>query len=147
MDHRYDALVRTHHAFAGSGGTGRVKQSRRIVLVDSFPDLCFTRLLLQHFPQSSQDFSVFNGGGDGLFVVEEYDRESRLGEFGDELTSRESEYRFRIGDLLGDFSCGVKRIRGGYYGTEGHDGQTHHGEVDRVWREEEDDVAFPYAKL
>lgn len=63
------------------------------------------------------------------------------------MASRESEDRFRIGNLLADFSGGVEGIRGGYYGADGHNSQTHNGEVDRVRRQEEDDVAFSDANI
>lgn len=80
-------------------------------------------------------------------LIEDYNSETRFGEFGDELASREGDDWFRIGNLLGDFSGGVDGISGGYYSAEGHDGKAHHGEEDGVGREKEDDVTFPDAHV
>jgi hypothetical protein len=51
-------------------------------------------------------------------------------EFGEKLRNSESEDRFGIRYLLGDFSSGVEGIGGGDDGAERHDGETNNGEVD-----------------
>lgn len=61
------------------------------------------------------------------------------------MGSGECEDGFRIGDLLGDLLSGVEGISGGDDGAQGDDGEAYDGEEDGVWREEEDDVAFPDA--
>lgn len=49
--------------------------------------------------------------------------------------------------MLGDFAGSVKRVGGGDYGSEGHDGEADNGKVNRVRGEKEDDVALSNAHV
>ncbi|KAL8553582.1 hypothetical protein ACS0TY_002045 [Phlomoides rotata] len=66
---------------------------------------------------------------------------------GKELWDSENEHQLRIGDLFSDLAESVEGIGGGDDGAEGHDGETHNGEVERVGGKEEDDVAFADAEV
>lgn len=130
--------MRGHYSFARSGCSGRVKQSRRVVLSHSFLDSALARLFLHHVFQCSHYFGI----GRALIAADKYDREVGVGEFGDELGSGEGEDWVGIGNLLGDFASCVEGVCGGDYGSERHDRETDNGEEDGVRGEEEDDVAF-----
>lgn len=143
LHHRDKVPVRRHNSFAHPGGSGRVKQSRRVVLVNSLRDSGPTRLPPHHLRQPPHLPRRVNS-----LLVHEHDREPLLGsprrggDLGEELRRGEGHHGVRVFDLFGDLGGGVERVRGGDDGAEGHHGETDDGEQDGVRGEEKDDVAL-----
>lgn len=77
----------------------------------------------------------------------EGDGDTGIRKFGSQIGSREDERWLAVGDLSGDLTGGVKRIRGGDDGADRHDGETDDGDVDGIRGEDEDDVASPYSDV